>query len=114
LPKNSETRKPVSAHEIFGAISDSKSLLLFNILANEGGSTESLVPKLGISRKEYYLRISKLLRADVIRRKNKEYCLTIFGRVIHGMQLILAEKVDQHLKKKTRPEDLGTVPIPTN
>jgi len=99
-------RKPNSISEIFRAISDSKSLLLFNILATEGGSTESLVPQLGISRKEYYLRISKLLDTGIIRRKNREYCLTIFGKVIYGMELILAEKIDRHLKNKTKLENL--------
>lgn len=77
--------KPISTSEIFRAISDRKSLLLFNILATEGGATESLVPKLGISRKEYYLRMSRLSNAGIIRRKNREYCLTIFGRIVYGM-----------------------------
>lgn len=95
-------RKPISTSEIFRAICDRKSLLLFNMLATEGGPTESLVSKTGISRKEYYLRISRLSKAGMIKRKNGEYCLTVFGRVVYGMQLKLVEAIDRHLKRKTR------------
>lgn len=103
LPKEgiNKRRKPISTSEIFRAISDSKSLLLFNILATEGGATESLVPKLRISRKEYYLRISRLSNAGIIKWKNREYCLTIFGRVVYGMQLILADICKKRLDSQS-------------
>ena len=95
-------RKPISTSEIFRAICDRKSLLLFNMLATEGGQTESLVSKTGISRKEYYLRISRLSKVGMIKRKDREYCLTVFGGVVYVMQLKLAEAIDRHLKRKTK------------
>lgn len=95
-------RKPISTSETFRAICDRKSLLLFNVLATEGGPTESIVSKTGISRKEYYLRIARLSKAGMIKRKDGEYCLTVFGKVVYGMQLKLAESIDRHLKRKTK------------
>jgi hypothetical protein len=55
-----------------------------------------LIPKLGISRKEYYLRMSRLSEAGMIKRKDNRYCLTIFGGVIYGIELTLADAVKQH------------------
>ncbi len=87
---------PISVSEIFRTISNRKSLKLFKIIAIEGGTSESLIPKLGISRKEYYLRMSRLSDAGMIKRKDNKYCLTIFGGVIYGIQLILADAVKRH------------------
>jgi predicted transcriptional regulator len=91
-----KTGMPISVSEIFGTFSNRKSLKLFRIIATEGGTSESLIPKLGISRKEYYLRMSRLSKVGMIKRKDNKYCLTIFGGVIYGIHLILADAVKRH------------------
>jgi predicted transcriptional regulator len=86
--------RPFSASEIFHAISDKKSLMLFNLLGTEGGKSEVLITKLEISRKEYYSRMSRLVDLSIVKRLDGEYNLTIFGRLIYEAQLMLSKTVD--------------------
>lgn len=86
----------ISVPKIIRTISNRKSLKLFKIIATEGGTSESLIPKIGISRKEYYLRLSRLSEAGIIKRKDNRYCLTIFGGLIYGIELTLADAVHRH------------------
>jgi DNA-binding transcriptional ArsR family regulator len=51
----------VSVLEILDAISDEKSLNLFNTIAAKGVTIDNLSDQLKMSRKQYYLRISKLI-----------------------------------------------------
>jgi predicted transcriptional regulator len=55
---------------------------------------------LKMSRKQYYLRLSKLIRADMIKRKGGKYLLTPFGAVIYGVQLEFVKVVNDHFKSK--------------
>ena len=55
-------------------------------------ATDVLSPHyLKLSRKQYYLRLSKLIKADLIRRKGGKYFVTPFGAVIYGLQLELVK-----------------------
>ena len=49
-----------------------------------------------MSRKQYYLRISKFIETGMIKRKDGIYILTLFGNVIHEVQLILLELIKSH------------------
>ena len=49
-----------------------------------------------MSRKQYYLRISKFIETGMIKRKDGIYILTLFGKVIHEVQLILLELIKSH------------------
>lgn len=106
--------KPLSASEVFGAISDGKSIRLFNMLATENGRSDDLIIKLGISRKEYYSRISKLVDTGMIRRIGGEYTLTVFGRILYEAQLMLAKAVNEHLKLKTMDSVRSLMEIPVD
>ena len=59
-------------------------------------STPTDIVKLG--RKQYYNKLSKLIKVDLIKRKSGKYILTPFGRVIYGIQLGLVDAIDYHLK----------------
>jgi hypothetical protein len=73
---------------------------LFNSIAADtyGDNTPSDCVKL--SRKQYYNKLSKLIKADLIKRKSGRYLLTPFGRVIYGVQLGFGEAVENHLKSE--------------
>jgi hypothetical protein len=62
-----------SVADILNAKSDDKSLPLFNTIAVINGETEIQVRKMGLTLKQYYLRMAKLTKADLIRRKNGRY-----------------------------------------
>lgn len=125
--------RSVSVSEILAAISDEKSLNLFNSIAAKGISIDDLSDQDQMSRKQYYLRISKFIETGMIKRKDGKYILTLFGKVIHEVQLILLELVISHwqpaavdslssMKENTRKEckpvfaddlieNAGTVPM---
>ena len=72
--------RSISVLEILASISDEKSLTLFNYIAAKGISIDDLSNQHNMSRKQYYLRISKFTETGMIKRKNGKYILTMFGR----------------------------------
>jgi predicted transcriptional regulator len=89
----------VSRPEILDAIKDDKSLRLLNSIAKaEKSDTEDLSVLLKISRKEYYLRMSKFVKTGIVTRREGKYVLTSFGKVIYELQLILVEAINLKLK----------------
>jgi len=58
---------------IIKAISDVKSLELFRIVALTKLDTDILISKTKLTRKQYYLRMSSLNEADLVKRKNGKY-----------------------------------------
>lgn len=78
-----ESRKLISIEEVLKSISDDKSLVLFNTIALANGETEIQIRKMGLTTKQYYSRISKLTKADLIKRKNGRYSLTVLGKVVY-------------------------------
>ena len=90
----------VSRPEILDSIKDDKSLrLLDSIAKGEESDTEDLSVLLKISRKEYYLRMSKFIKAGIVTRRQGKYMLTSFGKVIYELQLILVEAIAMKLKR---------------
>lgn len=59
----------LSVEYILQALFVDKSLVLFNTIASESTDTEILTNKLGLSRKQYYSKMSALLRAGLIKRE---------------------------------------------
>ena len=51
-----------------------------------------------MTRKQYYLRLSKLVRANLVKRVEGKYEKTIFGKVIHEALLRLAVGVSNRSK----------------
>jgi len=82
------------------AICDQKSQDLFNAIAIDG-SKENLLACLKITCKRYYTRISKLVKADLIKRVRGKYGLTAFGKVVYGVQLSLGEALNNLSKLKS-------------
>jgi hypothetical protein len=82
------------------AIADEKTLTLFNAIAAEGGNTDTLRKKAAFTRKQYYMRISVLTKAGLIRRNNGIYSLTSLGKVVHTAQSLVGEGVDNYWKLK--------------
>ena len=51
-----------------------------------------------LSRKQYYGRLSKLVKVGLVKRVNGRYLLTFFGNVIYDVQQEFRRAVDSHLK----------------
>lgn len=90
----------VSVVEILEAISDVKSLKLFNTIATKGGNSEDLSVQLKLSRKEYYSRMSRLTKTGMVKRKNGKHFLTAFGKVVYDAQVTIRKAVESYWKLK--------------
>ena len=90
----------VSVVEILEAISDVKSLKLFNTIATKGGSSEDLSVQLKLSRKEYYSRMSRLMKTGMVKRKNGKHFLTAFGKIVYDAQVTVKKAVESYWKLK--------------
>jgi predicted transcriptional regulator len=87
-----------SVADILNAISDDKSLLLFNTIAISNGETDSQVRKMGITLKQYYSRIAKLTKADLIRRRNGKYFLTLMGKIVYEAHMRIGKALNYYWK----------------
>ncbi len=92
--------KNVTMLGVLDAIRDPDGHDLFNSIATDRRSNDTFDYTVKITRKQYYSRLSKLVKADLIKRKEGKYVLTPFGEVIYSVQLGFAEAVDEHLKSK--------------
>jgi predicted transcriptional regulator len=78
-------------------MSDDKSMLLFNtIFLNSGDSSDILRTQLKLTRKQYYSKISSLIKAGLVRRKKWRYFVTAFGKVIYDAQRLLGNAVKNY------------------
>jgi len=93
--------KRESIADIFSAVSDDKSLLLFNTIAvSNSGSTGMLLTQLNLTRKQYYSRISGLVKANLINRRDRKYFLTTFGKIVYETQTIIEAALRNYWKLK--------------
>jgi hypothetical protein len=91
----------ISIADVLDTISDDKSLVLFNTIAlsNSDGS-DILIRKLNLTRKQYYSRISKLVKVDLVVRRNRKYFLTSLGKIVYDAQKIIGNAVGDYWKLK--------------
>jgi hypothetical protein len=91
----------ISIADVLDTISDDKSLVLFNTIAlsNSDGS-DILISKLKLTRKQYYSRISKLVKVDLVVRRNRKYFLTSLGKIVYDAQKIIGNAVGDYWKLK--------------
>jgi hypothetical protein len=85
---------------ILYAMSDEKSLSLLSMIAKEfdkGADKDSLLEKVDLTRKQFYLRISSLLSTGLINRILGRYCITSFGKINFEIQLLLGMAVDKQM-----------------
>ena len=90
----------VSVSDSLSAISNDKSLVLFNTIALATEDSSILIGRLGLTRKQFYSRMSELTKAGLIRRRNGKYFLTSFGRIVYGAQELIGNAIQYTLKLK--------------
>jgi len=83
--------------DVLKAIADDKSLVLFNTIAlSKDDSSSILIRNLGITKKQYYSRLSALLRAGLVKRDRGKYSLTRFGTILYHAQEIIGKAMNQY------------------
>ena len=82
------------------AIADERTLALFTTIASERGNTEMLRNKSELSRKQYYMRISALTKAGLIKRYDGIYYISSFGKIVHSAQKLIGKAVNNYWRLK--------------
>ena len=95
-----ESVQGISIANILSAIADDKSLVLFNTIAIAGGDTDILITRLDVTRKQYYSRISALMKTGLISRKGRQYMLTSLGKIVYDVQLMVGKATNTYWKLK--------------
>lgn len=88
----------LSVENILRVLSAGKSLVLLNTIALSNSESEILMSRLGLTRKQYYSRLSALVKTGLIKRRNRSYFLTSFGKIVYDAQLIIGKAVENHWK----------------
>lgn len=83
-------------------IADEKSLLIFGtIFIMNGESSDLIIDQLKLTRKQFYSRIGRLLKAKLVRRYKGKYFLTSYGTVIYDTQKLFENAVKNYWKLKS-------------
>src|SRR5215469_11432632 len=85
---------------VLKTIADDKSLVIFNTIALSSAGTDVFVNTFGITRKQYYSRLSSLIKAGLVRREKRKYSLTTFGIILYYCQDMIGRAVDEYWKLK--------------
>ena len=81
----------------FKALSDDKSLILFNMVAlTLARNTADVMNRLGLTRKQYYSRMNLLINAGLVMRKSSKYFLTSFRKVVYESHMLIGQAVENY------------------
>jgi hypothetical protein len=85
--------------DIQKTISDERALALFKTIALAKPNTEIRITKTRLTPKQYYSRMSVLMRSGLVKRKNGRYALTAFGKVIYDVQITIGKVISNYYWK---------------
>jgi hypothetical protein len=88
----------VSESEVLSCLADEKSLQMIKMIHDGLPVT---VGGMNLTRKQYYSRLSKLIRVNLVLKSNGRYRLTSLGKVIWGFRELLATAITNDYWKFT-------------
>ena len=86
--------------DILKTIANDKSLALFNTIALSNCDNDICIRALKLTRKQYYSRLSALLKAGIVKRVKGKYSLTAFVVIVYHAQGLIGKAVDEYWKLK--------------
>ena len=90
----------VSAIQIINALSSGKSLVVFDLIAVEGGDRKSIINSLRLSPKQYNSAIYALRKSGLVEKINGKYIITSFGEVVHEARQLIETSVREYWQLK--------------
>ena len=90
----------LSLQDVLKAVSDSKSLDMFRSIAKGNVESEVLKQTKGLSKKQYYLRMRRLLKTGLIKRSRGVFTLTCLGAVVYEAQTVLQTGINNYWNLK--------------
>jgi hypothetical protein len=95
---NVMAERSITVEKSLKALSDGKTLILFEMIAHQELHPNSVMTKLGLTRRQYYSRMFSMLAAGLIRKKNGMYSASSFGKVVYKAQTLIGEGVSNQWK----------------
>jgi hypothetical protein len=92
--------KIMSVADVLRTIAEDKSLVLFNAIALSNSDSDILIRTLHLTRKQYYARLSTLLKAGLVKREMAKYYLTTLGMILYHAQELIGKALNQYWKLK--------------
>ncbi len=92
--------QPLTVPDLLKAISDSSSLDIFCSIAKNSVDSEELKQTKGLTSKQYYSRMSQLLKAGVIQRNKGRFSVTSLGSVVYYAQVLIESGINNYWKLK--------------
>jgi hypothetical protein len=86
--------------KVLKSISDDWSIELFRLIATKHSNSELLRSETKMTRKQYYSRMSRLMEAGLIKRKNGKHALTTFGKVVYYAQITIENATNYYWNLK--------------
>jgi len=86
--------------DVLKTIAEDKSLVLFNAIALSNSDSDILISTLHLTRKQYYARLSALLKAGLVKREMAKYYLTTLGMILYHAQELIGKALNQYWKLK--------------
>ena len=88
----------LSVENILRVLSVDKSLALFETIALGSAASEVLRSRILLTRKQYYSRMSALLKAGLIKRRSGGYSLSSLGKIVYDVQVIIGKALEDYWK----------------
>ena len=93
--------RPPTLDFILKRISDEKALTLFNSIAISDGDKPILSRKSTLTAKQYYGRISGLMDAGLIKKRNRRHTLTTLGKIVYDSQMTIGNALSYYSRLKS-------------
>jgi predicted transcriptional regulator len=93
-------KSQASTASVLRTIADDKSLELFTTVALETIDSKNLKNRTKLTRKQYYSRLSRMIRVGLVRRKNGKYILTTLGKIVYESKLTIENALNNYWKLK--------------
>jgi hypothetical protein len=89
-----------SVANIFNSLSDEQSVLLFTTIATKSISSVELKSKISLTRKQYYSKLSRMVRVGLIKRRSGKLVVTTLGKIVYELQKVVQDAYNNHWKLK--------------
>ena len=89
-----------SVANIFNSLSDEQSILLFTTIATKSISSVELRSKISLTRKQYYSKLSRMVRVGLIKRRSGKLVVTTLGKIVYELQKVVQDAYNNHWKLK--------------
>ena len=103
----------ISKVAVLQAISDKRASNILKNIASSDSNSDILITQLKLTRKQYYSRMSSLIKAGLVKRQKGRYLLTAFGKIIYSAQVDLETKIENALNNYWKLKAVDSLEMPS-